>query len=151
MENAKQYKMKKVKPQAASNDLLVKPNNAHATGKICQLGSKRVFLSDHNIQTINLVFFGFTIMAAEIEHEVLVCDNGTGFVKCGFAGEVRLLFGSQFQYFQPQRHTFFVPLSSRRNSLSLLTHHCPSFIMSTLSSFHCPLCSSPSNTETTGV
>ena len=29
---------------------------------------------------------------AEVEHEVLVCDNGTGFVKCGFAGEVRTLF-----------------------------------------------------------
>ena len=30
-------------------------------------------------------------MADVLEHEVLVCDNGTGFVKCGFAGEVRQL------------------------------------------------------------
>ena len=33
--------------------------------------------------------FSFWIMAEQIEHEVLVCDNGTGFVKCGFAGEVK--------------------------------------------------------------
>jgi hypothetical protein len=50
-------------------------------------------------------------MAEQVEHEVLVCDNGTGFVKCGFAGEVQTnMFLLMFQTKQAPTHDiFFLP------------------------------------------
>ena len=49
-------------------------------------------------------------MAEQIEHEVLVCDNGTGFVKCGFAGEVKQI-SSHSKQSTHSRHIFSSPPS----------------------------------------
>ena len=54
--------------------------------------SKQINLSDLTLKNFNKKTkkrTSWISMADVLEHEVLVCDNGTGFVKCGFAGEVR--------------------------------------------------------------
>ena len=55
--------------------------------------SKQINLSDLTLKNFNKKNkkkrTSWISMADVLEHEVLVCDNGTGFVKCGFAGEVR--------------------------------------------------------------